>query len=106
MRITFLGTGGSTGLPILSCPCQVCQSLHEKDKRLRTSIHIEVAGRSFVIDCGPDFRQQALRANINKVDAIIFTHGHKDHTGGIDDTKPLSYLQQKPLPLCHHKVLL
>jgi phosphoribosyl 1,2-cyclic phosphate phosphodiesterase len=93
MTVTFLGTGTSGGIPVLTCGCQVCRSLDFRDKRLRVSIWIEVEGKSFVIDTGPDFRQQALRERIPNIDAVIFTHEHKDHTAGLDDIRPYNYLQ-------------
>ncbi len=93
MTITFLGTGTSGGVPVLTCGCQVCKSIDYRDKRLRVSIWIQTEGKSFVIDTGPDFRQQALRENITTIDAIIYTHEHKDHTAGLDDIRPYNYLQ-------------
>lgn len=95
MQITFLGTGTSGGIPVLTCSCEVCKSLDFRDKRLRTSVHIDINGKSYVIDTGPDFRQQALRENINKLDGVIFTHEHKDHTAGLDDIRPYNYLNGK-----------
>jgi phosphoribosyl 1,2-cyclic phosphate phosphodiesterase len=92
MNITFLGTGTSGGIPVLTCNCQVCNSLDFRDKRLRVSIWIEVDGKSFIIDTGPDFRQQALREHILHIDAILYTHEHKDHTAGMDDIRPYNYL--------------
>ena len=79
MKITFLGTGTSQGVPVIACKCKVCQSNSMNDKRLRTSIMIEEDGQTIVIDSGPDFRQQMLRENVQDIDAIIFTHEHKDH---------------------------
>jgi phosphoribosyl 1,2-cyclic phosphate phosphodiesterase len=87
LTITFLGTGTSQGVPVIGCPCEVCKSLDYRDKRLRSSIHIETEGQSFVVDTGPDFRQQMLRENINRLDAIFFTHAHRDHTAGLDDVR-------------------
>lgn len=99
MKITFLGTGTSQGVPVIACTCSVCQSLDPHDKRLRTSVHIEVGGKSFVIDSGPDFRQQMLKNNIHKLDAILFTHEHKDHTGGLDDVRAYNFKQQMDMPV-------
>jgi phosphoribosyl 1,2-cyclic phosphate phosphodiesterase len=93
MTITFLGTGTSGGVPVLTCGCSVCRSVDFRDKRLRVSIWIQTEGKSFVIDTGPDFRQQALRENIQTIDAVIYTHEHKDHTAGLDDIRPYNYLQ-------------
>lgn len=92
MQVTFLGTGTSAGVPVLTCRCEVCNSLDFRDKRLRVSVWIEVNGKSFIIDTGPDFRQQALRERISQLDAIIYTHEHKDHTAGLDDVRPFNYL--------------
>ncbi|MBT8326999.1 MAG: MBL fold metallo-hydrolase, partial [Bacteroidia bacterium] len=87
MKVTFLGTGTSQGVPIIACQCKVCQSSDYTDKRLRSSVLIETENTSFVIDTGPDFRQQMLRAKTKKMDAVVFTHGHKDHTAGFDDIR-------------------
>lgn len=106
MKITFLGTGGSTGLPIIGCSCEVCNSKHSKDHRLRTSIHLQTDTLSLVIDSGPDFRQQCLTADIRNLDGVLFTHQHRDHTGGLDDTKPFSFFQKKPLPVYGSKAVL
>lgn len=92
MKITFLGTGTSQGVPPIGCQCNVCSSNNFKDKRLRASIHLEWNGLSFVVDAGPDFRYQLLRLGIRKLDALLFTHEHRDHTGGLDDIRPFNYL--------------
>lgn len=99
MIITFLGTGTSQGVPVIACNCSVCQSLDYKDKRLRSSIHINVDETSIVVDTGPDFRQQMLRENINKLDAILYTHEHKDHTAGMDDIRSFNFIQKKDMPI-------
>tara|TARA_B100000131_G_scaffold316878_1_gene357770 strand:- start:665 stop:1429 length:765 start_codon:yes stop_codon:yes gene_type:complete len=91
MKVTFLGTGTSQGVPVIACDCTVCSSKDEKDKRLRCSILIELDKYSIVIDAGPDFRQQMLRASVDKVDAILFTHSHKDHVAGLDDVRAYNY---------------
>lgn len=99
MKVTFLGTGTSQGVPVIGCTCEVCQSLNFKDKRLRTSVHIQVEDKSFVIDTGPDFRQQMLRERIDRLDAIIYTHEHKDHTAGLDDVRAFNFRQKKDMPI-------
>jgi phosphoribosyl 1,2-cyclic phosphate phosphodiesterase len=95
MKVTFLGTGTSQGVPFIGCPCPVCNSTNPKDKRLRCSVWIETADASIVIDSGPDFRYQMLRADVRKLDAIIFTHGHKDHVAGLDDIRPYNFYTKK-----------
>ncbi len=97
MQITFLGTGTSQGVPIIACPCNVCGSTDSRDKRLRTSILIETNNKTFVIDTGPDFRQQMLRENVKQMDAIIFTHEHKDHTAGFDDIRAFNFINKKKM---------
>jgi phosphoribosyl 1,2-cyclic phosphate phosphodiesterase len=99
LKITFLGSGTSQGVPVIACPCEVCQSMDYRDKRLRVSMHIEVEGKSFVIDTGPDFRQQMLRERISRLDAVILTHSHKDHIAGLDDVRAFNYLQQRDMPV-------
>ena len=99
MKITFLGTGTSQGVPVIGCTCEVCQSLDYRDKRLRSSIHVQIEGKSLVIDTGPDFRQQMLREQINRLDAILFTHSHKDHIAGLDDVRAYNFLQQADMPV-------
>ena len=99
MRLTFLGTGTSSGVPMIGCSCPVCRSLDYRDQRLRVSVHLEVEGRSLVIDTGPDFRQQMLRAHVNRLDGILFTHEHKDHTAGLDDVRAFNFRQQQEMPI-------
>jgi phosphoribosyl 1,2-cyclic phosphate phosphodiesterase len=94
LKVTFLGTGTSQGVPPIGCTSDVCLSNNPKDKRLRSSVHIEVNGVSIVIDAGPDFRYQMLRAGISRIDALLFTHEHRDHTAGLDDIRPFNYLQE------------
>ena len=93
MKVTFLGTGTSGGVPIIGCSCEVCTSTDPRDKRLRTSAMIEIDGKVLVIDAGPDFRYQMLRAQVTKLDALLITHGHRDHIAGLDDIRPFNYLQ-------------
>lgn len=97
MKVTFLGTGTSQGVPVIACPCQVCRSFDPRDKRLRSSVLIEENGLSIVIDTGPDFRIQMLRENVTNIDAILFTHEHKDHTAGLDDIRSFNYIKQRPM---------
>jgi phosphoribosyl 1,2-cyclic phosphate phosphodiesterase len=97
LTITFLGTGTSTGVPMIACDCEVCRSSDKKDKRLRSSILVESASTAFVIDTTPDFRYQMLRANVKKLDAVLFTHPHKDHVAGMDDVKAFNYFMHKPM---------
>ena len=99
MKITVLGSGTSQGIPIITCGCDVCRSTDPRDKRLRTSLLIESAGTTICIDAGPDFRYQMLRANVKKLDAILITHEHKDHIGGLDDARPLIFVQKKPMTI-------
>ena len=99
MTITFLGTGTSSGVPMIGCTCVVCRSLDHRDHRLRVSVHLDVDGRSFVIDTGPDFRQQMLRARVTHLDALLFTHEHKDHTAGLDDVRAFNFLQKTDMPV-------
>ncbi|MBN1598786.1 MAG: MBL fold metallo-hydrolase [Bacteroidales bacterium] len=95
MKITFLGTGTSQGVPVIACECNVCQSNDSKDKRLRSSVMIETKGRIFIIDTGPDFRQQMLRNNVTDITSIIFTHEHKDHVAGLDDVRAFNFKLKK-----------
>ena len=97
MRITFLGTGTSQGVPVIACSCAVCKSLDPRDKRLRTSVLIESENTTVVIDAGPDFRQQMLRAGVQKLDAVVFTHEHKDHIAGLDDVRAFNFRQKKAM---------
>jgi len=95
LKITFLGTGTSQGIPVITCRCAVCTSKDFKDKRLRTSVLIETEDKTIVIDSGPDFRYQMLRAEATDLDAILFTHEHKDHVAGMDDIRPFNYMLHK-----------
>lgn len=97
IKITVLGTGTSQGVPVIGCTCSVCQSKETKDKRLRSSIMIETRGKRIVIDTGPDFRQQMLRQEVKSLDAVIFTHEHKDHMAGLDDIRAFNFIQRKEM---------
>lgn len=99
MRITILGTGTSQGIPVITCNCIVCQSEDPRDKRLRVSVLIELADKTIVIDSGPDFRYQMLRAKVKDLDAILYTHEHKDHVAGLDDIRPFNYLLKKNIDI-------
>ena len=99
MKITFTGTGTSQGVPVISCKCQICTSSDKKDQRLRSSVWVQVGDVSIVIDTGPDFRYQMLRSRVEKLDAVIFTHGHKDHIAGLDDVRAYNYFQQKAMDI-------
>jgi len=91
MKLTFLGTGTSTGVPSIACDCETCLSKDPRDNRLRTSVLIEHAGKTILVDTSSDFRQQALRANIRRLDAVLITHCHVDHVFGLDDIRPLNF---------------
>lgn len=99
MKITFLGTGTSQGVPVIACECEVCQSLDYRNQRLRSSILIENEDTTLVVDTGPDFRQQMLSNRVKKLDAVLFTHEHKDHTAGMDDIRSFNFRQQKDMPI-------
>ena len=99
LKITFLGTGTSSGVPMIACSCEVCTSTDKKDNRLRSSVLIESASTSIVIDTTPDFRYQMLRIGAKKLDAVLFTHPHKDHVAGLDDVRAFNFFQNKPMPL-------
>lgn len=96
MKLTFLGTGTSTGVPQIGCNCPTCKSEDSRDKRLRCSALLELEGKSILIDCGPDLRTQLLTNNITKIDAMLLTHSHYDHVGGIDDMRPFCYRDNQP----------
>jgi phosphoribosyl 1,2-cyclic phosphate phosphodiesterase len=104
--MTFFGTGTSQGVPVIGCKCDVCTSSDSKDKRLRSSILIEICNKKILIDAGPDFRQQLLRGKISDLDAILLTHAHKDHTGGLDDVRALNYINRKPIEIYAEKQVL
>ncbi|MBQ7773097.1 MAG: MBL fold metallo-hydrolase [Bacteroidales bacterium] len=104
-KITFLGTGTSQGIPMIGCSCKVCTSSDPKDNRLRTSALVEHNGFRILIDCGPDFRQQMLRENISDLDAVILTHQHKDHTGGLDDIRAFNYFRKEAFPIYAEEIV-
>lgn len=97
IKATILGSGTSQGVPLIACNCLVCGSNNKKDKRLRSSIKIEVDNKTFVIDSGPDFRQQMLRSNTKQLNALIFTHEHKDHIAGMDDIRAFNYVNKSAI---------
>lgn len=99
MKVTFLGTGTSQGVPIICCECVVCRSQNPKDNRLRTSILIESDNAKVVIDSGPDFRQQMLRMQLKTLDAVVFTHEHKDHIAGLDEVKSFNFFNKMRMPI-------
>jgi len=104
IKITFLGTGTSTGVPMVACNCEVCTSSDEKDKRLRSSILVQSSTTSFVIDTTPDFRTQMLRENVQQLDAVVYTHPHKDHIAGMDDVKAYCYFSGKPMEIYANEI--
>jgi phosphoribosyl 1,2-cyclic phosphate phosphodiesterase len=97
LKITFLGTGTSSGVPMIACDCEVCTSTDKKDKRLRSSIMVESTTTTIVVDTTPDFRYQMLRAGVKKLNAVLFTHSHKDHIAGLDDIRAFNYFQGQPM---------
>jgi len=99
MKITFLGTGTSQGIPVIACDCEVCVSKNPKDKRLRSSVLVDVDGQTLVIDTGPDFRQQMLREKVQDVSAFLFTHSHKDHVAGMDDVRAFNHKWKKDMQI-------
>jgi phosphoribosyl 1,2-cyclic phosphate phosphodiesterase len=106
IKITFLGTGTSSGVPMIGCSCDVCTSTDRKDKRLRSSVLVQSEHTTVVIDSGPDFRYQMLRENIKHLDAVIFTHPHKDHVAGLDDVRGFNYFMQKPMEIYGNEMTL
>ena len=99
VKITFLGTGTSQGIPVIACDCSTCLSKDERDKRLRTSLLLETDSTTLVFDAGPDFRQQMLREHVSRLDAIILTHEHKDHIAGMDDVRAFNYKSQDAIDI-------
>jgi len=103
VKVTFLGSGTSQGIPVIACSCAVCTSADTRDKRLRSSILLQVDDKNIVIDSGPDFRYQMLRASVMHLDALVFTHEHKDHTAGLDDIRAFNYKQGEAINVYAHK---
>jgi len=99
LKITFLGTGTSSGVPMIACGCTVCISTDKKDKRLRSSILLETANTTLVVDTTPDFRYQMLRKGVKHLDAVLFTHPHKDHVAGLDDVRAFNFFQEQPMQI-------
>jgi phosphoribosyl 1,2-cyclic phosphate phosphodiesterase len=97
LKITFLGTGTSSGVPMIACSCAVCTSTNKKDKRLRSSILVQSEKTTLVVDTTPDFRYQMLRENVKQLDAVLFTHPHKDHIAGLDDVRAFNFFQEQPM---------
>jgi phosphoribosyl 1,2-cyclic phosphate phosphodiesterase len=99
MKITFLGTGTSQGIPVIACRCEVCSSSNPKDNRLRCSALVEFNGKTIVIDTGPDFRQQMLKNKVRRLDAVLFTHEHKDHVAGLDDIRAFNFVMKQNMDI-------
>jgi phosphoribosyl 1,2-cyclic phosphate phosphodiesterase len=99
LKVTFLGTGTSQGIPVIGCDCPVCQSNDPRDKRLRTSVFLEIDKKHIIIDTGPDFRQQMLRKQVKYLDAVLITHDHNDHIIGIDDIRPFNFMANRKMPV-------
>jgi phosphoribosyl 1,2-cyclic phosphate phosphodiesterase len=99
IKVTFLGTGTSQGVPIIACNCEVCTSSNPKDKRLRSSVLVETAKTRIIIDSGPDFRQQLLREKVKRLDAVVLTHEHKDHIAGLDEVKAFNFINKMRMPV-------
>ena len=106
LNITFLGTGTSSGVPMIACSCEVCTSPDKKDKRLRSSIMVESATTRIVVDTTPDFRYQMLREQVRNLDAVLFTHPHKDHIAGLDDVRAFNFFQQAPMKIYGNQMTL
>ncbi|MFZ9594598.1 MAG: MBL fold metallo-hydrolase [Bdellovibrionia bacterium] len=102
ISLTILGSGNSTGVPMIQCKCRVCRSKNPKNKRLRASAWLRVGGKSFLIDTSPDLRQQAIRARIPRIDAVLYTHPHADHTHGIDELRSFNAIQKSEIPVYAH----
>jgi phosphoribosyl 1,2-cyclic phosphate phosphodiesterase len=99
MKLTFLGTGTSIGVPVIACNCPICKSSDPRDKRFRTSAMVSIGNQNIVIDCGPDFRFQMLKQQVEDIDAVVFTHEHRDHIAGLDDVRAFNYILNKNIPI-------
>src|SRR6476620_1807542 len=99
MLLTILGSGTSTGVPLLHCKCSVCRSKNPKNKRLRSSAWLQIQGKSILIDTSTDLRQQALKAKIPRIDAVLYTHPHADHVHGIDELRSFNFIQKSMIPV-------
>lgn len=99
LKVTFLGTGTSTGVPVVACNCEVCTSNDARDKRYRTSVMLSIADSNIIIDCGPDFRIQMLKHKVENIDAVVFTHAHRDHIAGLDDIRAFNYILNKSIDI-------
>ena len=106
LKITFLGTGTSTGVPMIACDCEVCTSADPLDNRLRSSIMVQSEKTTIIVDATPDFRYQMLRQNVKHIDAILITHSHKDHIAGVDDTRPFQFFNNRPTEIFGNKMSL
>ncbi len=106
MKITFLGTGTSTGVPVVACKCDVCASDNPQDKRYRSSVMLTRRNSNIIIDCGPDFRMQMLKHKVEDIDAVVFTHAHRDHIAGLDDIRAFNFILNKSIDIYGSKVTL
>lgn len=105
VRLRFMGTGTSQGIPIIGCRCPVCRSVDPRDKRFRSSVLVEFRGKAILVDAGPDFRSQMIREDVGHLDAVLLTHSHKDHTGGLDDLRSLNYIDRRVIDIyCEQRV--
>ena len=106
LSLTFLGTGTSQGVPVIACDCKVCKSSDPHDNRLRTSVLIQTKNQNIIIDSGPDFRYQVLKSGIHTLDAILFTHQHRDHIAGLDDVRSFNFIQKKAMPIYGNELVI
>lgn len=106
LKITFLGTGTSSGVPMVACSCEVCTSSNDKDTRLRSSIMVQSSTTTIIVDATPDFRYQMLRKKVKEINAVLITHPHKDHVAGLDDTRPFQFFNQRPTEVYGNRITL